>query len=63
MKVKELVEKLKGCGEDWEVLTESMHGSYHFTIDKLSIDKMDGKDMVFLHEGKQLWMDKEKKGR
>ena len=54
MKVKELVEKLKGCGEDWEVLTESMHGSYHFYIDELFIDKIDDKNMVFLHEGKQV---------
>jgi len=61
MKVKELVEKLKECGEDWEVLTESMHGSYHFNIGKLSVDKMGDKNVVFLHEGKQLWM-KRKKG-
>ena len=61
MKVKELVEKLKECGEDWDVLTESMHGSYHFYIDELFIDKVDDKNMVFLHEKKQVWIDKEKK--
>ena len=61
MKVKELVEKLRECNEDWEVLTESMHGSYHFHINKLSVDKINDEDMVFLHEGKQVWIDKEGK--
>ena len=61
MKVKELVEKLSECNKDWEVLTESMHGSYHFRINELFIDKVGDKDIVFLHEGKQEWIDKKKK--
>ena len=63
MKVKVLVEKLRECGEDWEVLGECMHGSYHFYIDELFIDKIDDKNMVFLHEGKQVQIDKDKKRR
>jgi len=61
MKVKELVEKLSECNKDLEVLTESMHGSYHFHINELFIDKVGDKDIVFLHEGKQEWIDKKKK--
>lgn len=68
MNVKELIEKLKKYDEMQLVLIESRHASYHFHVDKVAeglIDKdldelIEDRKVVFLHEGKQMWMRKKK---
>lgn len=64
MNVKELIEELKKHNDEQLVMIESRHASYHFHVDKVAerlIDKdldelIEDKKVVFLHEGKQVWM-------
>lgn len=56
MDVKELVEKLKKYNDDSEVYLGSFYDSYHFCIGKIEDEEIDGKECIFLHEGKQIWI-------
>jgi len=55
MNVKELIEKLKKYDEGAEVYIGRFYDQYHFCIGRVDNMKLDGKESVFLHEGKQVW--------
>jgi hypothetical protein len=60
MNVKELIEKLKKFDEGAEVYIGRFSDQYHFCIGKVEDTISDGKECVFLHEGKQVWIKSKK---
>jgi hypothetical protein len=60
MNVKELIEKLKKYDEDAELYIGRFSDQYHFCIGKVEDEILDGKECVFLHEGKQVWVKSKK---
>ena len=60
MNVKELIEKLKKYDEGAEVYIGRFSDQYHFCIGKVEDKILDGKECVFLHEGKQVWVKRKK---
>ena len=60
MNVKELIEKLKKFNEDAEVYIGRFYDQYQFCIGKVDATISDGKECVFLHEGKQVWVKSKK---
>jgi len=60
MNVKELIEKLKKFDEGAEVYLGRFYDEYHFCIGRVENIILDGKECVFLHEGKQVWVKSKK---
>jgi len=56
MNVKELIEILKKYNEDSEIYIGSFYDSYHFCMGKIEDEKINGKQCIFLHEGKQVYI-------
>ena len=59
MNVKELIEKLKKYDEGAEVYIGSFYDQFHFCIGKVE-DEIIDEESVFLHEGKQVWLERKK---
>jgi len=58
MNVKELIKKLKEYDEGAEVYIGKFYDQYHFCIGNVENEIIDGRECIFLHEGRQVWVER-----